>query len=83
MPGTVESAGVLALRSPESGRETGEKTILGDRIVLQSNAFFSGEEKTTEVIYSFFFFKGFFILCFGMLLDSKVSVFISLFISFF
>lgn len=56
MPGTVESAGVLALRSPESGRETGEKTILGDRIVLQSNAFFSGEEKTTQVIYSFFFF---------------------------
>lgn len=56
MPGTVESAGVLALRSPESGRETGKKTILGDRIVLQSNAFFSGEEKTTQVIYSFFFF---------------------------
>lgn len=34
------------------------------------------------MLFLLFFFKGFFILCFGMLLDSKVGVFIFLFISY-
>lgn len=53
----------LLSRSAQSSREAGKKTMLGDGIVLHSNAFFSGE-KPMHVIYFFFFFKGFFHLMF-------------------
>lgn len=69
----------LPSRSPEPIRGQEEEDIIEQCDILHVTIFFPGKEKTVHVLYSFFF-KGFFILCFGMLLDNKVCVFILLFL---
>lgn len=69
----------LPSRSPKPIRGQEEEDIIEQCDILHVTIFFPGKEKTVHVLYSFFF-KGFFILCFGMLLDNKVCVFILLFL---